>query len=272
MSVIDKALISLALEGLSVYEIADVVGLTEPNVKVKVHRIKEQLKQLLINYILIYYENNYMLDPLRGLNDTNMELIQNEYYFTIHAPRQTGKTSLLRALMERINAEGSRISLYFSVETAGYRSITVSDANKTINRAIIQSAKSFLPIEYQPKNSGLAGEISFKDFVSQWTRELPKTLVLLIDVIDALYDDTLVSILRQLRDGFQLRPESFPSSVALVGLRVVREYKEKVRDNDKPIGSGSPFNVKAESLSISNFSKMPPRQLPLELSKKPRRT
>jgi RNA polymerase sigma-70 factor (ECF subfamily) len=28
-------------------EIADVIGLTEPNVKVKIHRIKEQLKQQL---------------------------------------------------------------------------------------------------------------------------------------------------------------------------------------------------------------------------------
>lgn len=48
LSVIDKALMSLVLEGLPIREIADVVGLTEPNVKVKIHRIKEQLKQLII--------------------------------------------------------------------------------------------------------------------------------------------------------------------------------------------------------------------------------
>ncbi len=45
LSVIDKALISLVLEGLPMREIAEVIGLTEPNVKVKIHRIKEQLKQ-----------------------------------------------------------------------------------------------------------------------------------------------------------------------------------------------------------------------------------
>ena len=44
ISVIDKSLISLLLEGLSMREIADVIGITEPNAKVKVHRIKEQLK------------------------------------------------------------------------------------------------------------------------------------------------------------------------------------------------------------------------------------
>jgi len=47
LSVIDKALMSLVLEGLTMREIADVIGLTEPNVKVKIHRIKEDLKQKL---------------------------------------------------------------------------------------------------------------------------------------------------------------------------------------------------------------------------------
>lgn len=44
LSVIDKALISLLLEGLSTREIAEIIGLTEPNVRVKIHRIKDQLK------------------------------------------------------------------------------------------------------------------------------------------------------------------------------------------------------------------------------------
>jgi RNA polymerase sigma-70 factor (ECF subfamily) len=48
LSIIDKILISLLFEGLTMREIADVVGLTEPNVKVKIHRIKEQLKQQLV--------------------------------------------------------------------------------------------------------------------------------------------------------------------------------------------------------------------------------
>ena len=47
LSVIDKALISLSLEGLSMREIADVIGITEANVKVKLHRIKSQLRSQL---------------------------------------------------------------------------------------------------------------------------------------------------------------------------------------------------------------------------------
>jgi RNA polymerase sigma-70 factor (ECF subfamily) len=47
LSVIDKALISLVLEGLSTREIANVIGLTESNVRVKIHRIKEELRDKL---------------------------------------------------------------------------------------------------------------------------------------------------------------------------------------------------------------------------------
>jgi len=44
LSIIDKALVSLMLEGLSMKEISDIIGITEPNVKVKIHRIKSLLK------------------------------------------------------------------------------------------------------------------------------------------------------------------------------------------------------------------------------------
>lgn len=49
LSVIDKTMISLMLEGLSTREISDIIGLTEPNVRVKIHRIKEQLRDQLVN-------------------------------------------------------------------------------------------------------------------------------------------------------------------------------------------------------------------------------
>lgn len=48
LSVIEKAMISLLLEGLSMREIADIIGLTENNVRVKIHRIKEKLKEQIL--------------------------------------------------------------------------------------------------------------------------------------------------------------------------------------------------------------------------------
>lgn len=49
LTVIEKAMISLQLEGLSMREIADVIGLTETNTRVKIHRIKEKLKTLVLH-------------------------------------------------------------------------------------------------------------------------------------------------------------------------------------------------------------------------------
>ena len=49
LSVIDKILISLLLEDLSYRDIADIVGITEPNVRVKIHRIKIILREKMNN-------------------------------------------------------------------------------------------------------------------------------------------------------------------------------------------------------------------------------
>jgi hypothetical protein len=63
------------------------------------------------------------------------------------------------------------------------------------------------------------------------------------------------------RDGYQGRPKHFPSSVALVGLRDVRDYKVKVRAELQSFGTSSPFNVKSDSLFLANFTKEEVSQL-----------
>jgi len=87
------------------------------------------------------------------------------------------------------------------------------------------------------------------------TENQSKPIVLLIDKADSLWDDVLVSFLCQMRDGFQLRPKGFPQSVALVGLRDIREYPMKARGGNPSLGSGSPFNVKAESFFLPVFTR-----------------
>ena len=201
--------------------------------------------------------DHFMVDPLRGLGETILSLIANKYYFTIHAPRQTGKTTLLRSLSKQLNMSQKYIAVHFSLETAGFRSNSVEKANKAIIESLYSASQEQVTVNnYPPYPSEYEPSINvFKNYLTDWARNSSLPIILLIDEIDSLYDDVLISVLRQLRDGFQFRPEAFPSSIALVGLRDVREYKEKVRDNDRSIGSGSPFNVKAESLTISNFSR-----------------
>ena len=47
LSIVDRIIITLVLESVSYKEIASVIGIAEPNVRVKIHRIKNRLKEML---------------------------------------------------------------------------------------------------------------------------------------------------------------------------------------------------------------------------------
>lgn len=50
---------------------------------------------------------NYMIDPLKRIDLASIEaLIEQRRYFVLHAPRQTGKTTALFALVQHLNASG----------------------------------------------------------------------------------------------------------------------------------------------------------------------
>jgi hypothetical protein len=52
-------------------------------------------------------QDHYCLPPLHRWDlDEVLTLIERKKYFLLHAPRQTGKTSCLLALMEYLNREG----------------------------------------------------------------------------------------------------------------------------------------------------------------------
>ncbi len=176
-------------------------------------------------------------------------------YFTIHAPRQTGKTTYLYALARKLNAEKIYIALVVSFERAGYYDIPMDKANELLIDSVYSAAGRQLPENYQPAPPESKNFLQLKNYLENWAQNQEKPIVLLIDEIDALMDDVLVSILRQLRDGYQDRPGHFPASAALVGLRDVRDYKIKVRAELQSYGTSSPFNIKSDSLFLTGFSR-----------------
>jgi hypothetical protein len=202
---------------------------------------------------LCFPGKHYMIDPLKRLQEVE-GLIREELYFTIHAPRQTGKTTYLHALVRKLNTEGNYIAVVASCERAGVSSMPLEKANEVIINSIYSSAKQQLPENQRPENPGGKTYLDIKNYLEKWCEEQEKLIVLFLDEIDALLDDVLVSVLRQLRDGYQSRPGHFPSSVVLVGLRDVRDYKAKVRSEIHSYGTGSPFNIKSDSLFLTNFT------------------
>ena len=85
-------------------------------------------------------------------------------------------------------------------------------------------------------------------------RSIQKPIILFIDEINSLIGDSLLSVLRQIRAGFDERPESFPQSICLIGLRDVRDYRVWSKEYGEYVSTSSPFNIKAISLVLSNFT------------------
>ncbi|MDQ1353140.1 MAG: hypothetical protein QG657_3446, partial [Acidobacteriota bacterium] len=205
-------------------------------------------------------EDHYMVNPLKRMQEVE-QLIEEKLYFTLHAPRQTGKTTYLHALARKLNAEGKYIALVVSFERAGVAGMTLETANNTVMNAIFNSSTRQLEETYRPINPTGKNFPDLYNYLQTWSVGQEKPIVLFIDEIDALMDDVLISILRQLRDGYQGRPKFFPSSVALIGLRDVREYKAKIREGSASLGTASPFNIKSDSLLLKNFSRQEVHEL-----------
>ena len=93
----------------------------------------------------------------------------------------------------------------------------------------------------------------------------PRPLVILIDEIDALVGDTLLSVLRQLRTGYVDRPRRFPHSIVLCRLRDVRDYRIHSSAENRLVLGGSAFNIKSESLRLGDFSEQETRALTAQL-------
>lgn len=90
--------------------------------------------------------------------------------------------------------------------------------------------------------------------LTQWAGQSPQPAVLLLDEIDSLVGDSLIAVLRQIRSGHDKRPQHFPQSVILCGVRDVRDYRIHTKEGKEAITGGSAFNIKAESLRLGNFS------------------
>lgn len=204
---------------------------------------------------------HYNVDSLTRVNlDEILGLIHQQKYFVLHAPRQTGKTSCLLALRDYLNRQGQYICVYANVEAgqAARNDVkeVVESAAYTIASRTNMVLKTEMPYEiYQRLKQANVSPGSFlTNYIRALCEALPKPLILFIDEIDALVGDSLVSVLRQIRAGYDQRPESFPQSIVLCGVRDVRDYRIVLSNQDIVTG-GSAFNIKAESLRLGNFTK-----------------
>ncbi|MCB0064525.1 MAG: ATP-binding protein [Caldilineaceae bacterium] len=212
-------------------------------------------------------EDHYCIPPLTRFDlDDILLLIAQKRYFVLHAPRQVGKTSYLIALAQLLNEQGKYKCLYCNIEAAQAAREDVDTAVRVVLGEMSSRARYFLDDLY-PSDIMLemletySGAGALNEFLTRWADHSAKPLVLFIDEIDTLIGDSLISVLRQLRGGYDKRPSAFPQSIILCGVRDVRDYRIHSSSAKGIVTGGSAFNVKAKSLRMGDFVRAEVEQL-----------
>ena len=202
--------------------------------------------------------DHYLIDPLARIDHLEvLALIQSKRYFVLHAPRQTGKTTSLLALISYLNATSDYRAVYANIEGAQTArhdvALGIGAVIQVLARQIECDTGEARMIDWLQQHRQDNPNDVLTAMLAAWARLDSRPAVLMLDEVDALVGDTLISLLRQLRAGYAGRPARFPQSVILCGVRDIRDYRIHT-SHQEIITGGSAFNVKAKSLRVGNFS------------------
>jgi hypothetical protein len=190
-------------------------------------------------------------------------MIEDKFYFILHAPRQSGKTTFLKFLTNKINTEGKYYALTCSLASL----ININDRCEAMTIAIEQINKFMISSQIQqikdkaytynslPQMADSSTKIN--TILNHLCEDLDKDLIVFFDEADCLSGPGLITFLSQILDAYQIRDEpgnKFPRSMALVGMRDIRDYLVQARDSQSSRGVASPFNIKKEAFTLPNFT------------------
>ncbi|MFO1420200.1 MAG: ATP-binding protein [Candidatus Competibacteraceae bacterium] len=206
-------------------------------------------------------DKHYRLPPLQRWDlEEILNLIEQEKYFLLHAPRQTGKTTCLLALADYLNQGGRYRALYANIEAAQAARERVEPGMAAVVQAIANSARWRLqddgaePLARQILQEQ-ASLVALEGISHRLVRNLTAT-----DRVDAgrsgrpgrgYPDFAAAAVARRLSaaapalsaDGDSVRGTGFAGLPDSLQLRA-----------DAPITGGSAFNVKAKSLRLGDFN------------------
>ena len=204
---------------------------------------------------------HFMLPPEERLPELE-RLVARQQYFVLHAPRQTGKTTVIQAWTESLRRRGV-VAMVASLETS-YGLEDPDEAVRDWMAAITQDAWVLEPEERPPSPGSyleLPATTRLRAWLSDWCVAVGRPVVLVLDEADLVAGPAMISLLRQLRAGYPTRTQRrFPMCVGLIGMRDLRDDLMAAKDG-QPVNKGSPFNVKAESLTLADFTAAEVREL-----------
>ena len=174
------------------------------------------------------YEENYTLFR-NNLISQGIDLVKRKRYFTIWAPRQTGKSTYFRLLKTELEKIDYKV-VHINVEN--YKNISETDLLRHLNN----STKKDLDLDFKSRD--------FENFAEEIKLIRDKKYVLIIDEIEGLNKDIFNQFLHTIRNLYHFREEHALKSVVFVG---VSNILGVIQDN------ASPFNI-ADNLDVPYFT------------------
>ncbi len=206
-------------------------------------------------------DEHYMVPPERRLGPA-LELIEEGKFFTFTGGRQTGKTTSLLWLVQHLDGRGHLRAIWVDLQTAREKP-SPAEAFPVVLEAIAGAAELQLPDVLRPSEAQVrrwleTPDTAVRNMLRALAAATPVPLVVLFDEVDGLVGAAMVSFLTQLRDGYIARKNKpFPRSIALVGMRHVRDYviSADERKTLTWLGTTSPFNITAAGLTLAVFTR-----------------
>jgi predicted AAA+ superfamily ATPase len=173
-------------------------------------------------------EKHYTL-PRFDLIEEGSQKIHDERYFTIWAPRQTGKSTYFRLLADSLEKEGYSVA-YVNFEN--FKDAPIASLLNMFHLCLNQ----FWHIDFTA--------YGLEDTFTEITKITDTKLVLIIDEVEGINPQYFGNVLHSIRNAYHSRTTHALKSVILVG---VSNIIGVVQDN------ASPFNV-TDNLNIPYFT------------------
>jgi len=198
-------------------------------------------------------EQDHYVVPRQALVTELIAQIERGTYFTIFAPRQMGKTTLLRALEEILAPKPDYLPLMLSFEV--YESATVEDFLQSISKEVLRRVIAALQVLNDERASLLRDRqdqlvatdfVQLRDLFLTLSDLLPeKRLVFLIDEFDGTPLEAISGLLQIWRHIYLTQnPPRTIHSIALIGLQNIATLN---------LGRSSPFNI-ARQVRLHSFT------------------
>ncbi|MEN8221271.1 MAG: AAA-like domain-containing protein [Pseudomonadota bacterium] len=169
------------------------------------------------------------------------EQVRKGRYFTLFAPRQTGKTTYFQLLLEAVKAEGfTPIFLSFESLKTVTREIFYQNLNKQLHKRLAEHQIQSEPI--------IKNQIDMIEFFEKCQAQ---SIILVIDEFEGIPDVVLSEMMHAFRQMYHQKQDHALHSLILVGVSTLAELVTS---------SASPFNV-AEELQVSYFTQSEVNQL-----------